>query len=165
MARVGRERSSGCIIATAGHVPGRCSCEAAGETCGVSLHATVIELQRASLSFSVSRDEEYVRLRVLQGSLTLDLGDRAHNYLLLTLARRRLADAAGGCSEEASGWVSLEEFGHDPSMAPPRLNVHVHRLRKMLAEGGVADAMNIVERRGSTRQLRVGTGRIAIAVL
>jgi hypothetical protein len=50
-------------------------------------------------------------------------------------------------------------------MAPGRLNVHVFRLRKQLASGGVANAANIVERRGSTRQLRVGTGRIAIAVL
>ncbi len=127
--------------------------------------APSIELDRASLSFSVSKDEEYVRLRVLQGRLTLDLGARAHHYLLLTLARRRLADAAEGCSDEACGWISLYDLAHDPSMAPDRLNVHVFRLREQLASRGVANAANIVERRGSTRQLRVGTGRIAIAVL
>jgi hypothetical protein len=124
-----------------------------------------MDVRAASLSFSVSRDEEYVRLRVVQGSFTLDLGARAHNYLLLTLARRRLADAADGCSDEACGWVSLEDLAHDPSMAPSRVSVHVFRLRKLLASGGVADAASIVERRASTRQLRVGTGRIAIAVL
>jgi hypothetical protein len=117
------------------------------------------------LSFGVSKDEEYVRLHVRQGRLALDLGARAYNYLLLTLARHRLADAAEGCSEDASGWICLDAFSHDASMLPPRVNIDVFRLRRQLASRGVADAERIVERRPRTRQLRIGTGRIAIAVL
>ena len=154
----------GRVLATADKAPSLCS-GPLGQDCRFLPDAPTIELHTASLSFSVSRDEEYVHLRVLQGRLTLDLGARAHHYMLLTLARRRLADAAEGCSDDACGWVSLEDVAHNPSMAPPRLNVHVWRLRKQLASGGVANAARIVERRGSTRQLRVGTGRIAIAVL
>jgi hypothetical protein len=95
--------------------------------------------------------------------LALDLGARAHNYLLLTLARHRLADAAEGHSEDACGWICLDAFSHDPSMSAPRVNMDVFRLRRQLASRGVADAVRIVERR--TRQLRIGTGRISIAVL
>jgi hypothetical protein len=50
-------------------------------------------------------------------------------------------------------------------MAPPQLNIDVHRIRKQFAEVGVLDAANIVERRPRTRQLRIGTGRLSIIQL
>jgi hypothetical protein len=124
------------------------------------LHASVRDL---TLSFAVSYDEEYVRLRVAGLGISLDLGARSRNYLLLTLARRRLAEAADGLPDTACGWVDQDELAHDPTMNGPQLNVDVFRIRKQFEALGVADAANIVERRRRVRQLRVGTGRIVIA--
>lgn len=121
-----------------------------------------LEVRRLKLAFSVSRDEEHVELQVLSGGRTVDMGARAHNYLLLTLARRRLKDAAEGLPETTCGWVDQDDLAHDPSMAPPQLNIDVFRIRKQFAALGVTDAANIVERRPRTHQLRIGTPLLSI---
>ncbi|HLV64655.1 MAG TPA: FHA domain-containing protein [Polyangiaceae bacterium] len=124
-----------------------------------------LEVRHIHLTFSVSRDEEHVELRATAGSAELELGARNHNYLLLTLARRRLADAAEALPETTCGWVYQEDLATDLGIGLPQLNLEVFRLRKQFASLGVADAANIVERRPRTRQLRVGTGRITIVEL
>jgi hypothetical protein len=93
----------------------------------------------------------------------LEIASKDRNFLLLTLARRRLVDAAEGVSDAACGWVYQEDLEHDPAMATQQLNVDVFRLRKQFAGLGVTDAANVVERRPRTRQLRIGTGRLAIS--
>jgi hypothetical protein len=122
-------------------------------------------VEHLQLSFSVSSDEEHVQLHMSCGGATHDMGTRGHNYLLLTLARRRLEDAAQGTPEASCGWLYQEDLAHDPSMAPPQLNIDVFRIRKQFAAVGVVDAANIVERRPRTRQLRIGTGHISVARL
>lgn len=121
-----------------------------------------LEVQHLHLTFSVTRDEEFVHLRVTCGAHQFDLGSRQHNYLLLTLARRRRDDAAEGTPETACGWIYLEDLAHDPSMAPPQLNVDVFRIRKQFAAIGVIDAANVVERRPRTKQIRLGAARCSI---
>jgi pSer/pThr/pTyr-binding forkhead associated (FHA) protein len=121
-----------------------------------------LEVCHLSLAFSVSRDEEHVELQASSRGITFDLGARAHNYLLLTLARRRLKDAEEGLPHVTCGWIDQEELAHDPSMAPPQLNIDVFRIRKQFAALGVMDAANIVERRPRTRQLRIGTGLLLV---
>ncbi len=117
------------------------------------------------LTFLVSRDEEHVEIRAKSSGRTFDMRARSHNYLLLTLARRRLADAAAGLPETTCGWIDHEDLAHDPSMAPPQLNIDVFRLRKQFAAAGVLDPANVIERRPRTRQLRIGTGRISVVVV
>jgi hypothetical protein len=114
------------------------------------------------LCFSVSRDEEYVRLRMTCGTRDFDMGDRKHNYLLLTLARYRLKEAAEGVIDSACGWMDQEELARDPSMAPPQLNLDVYRIREQFAKVGVVDAAGIIERRPRPRALRVGARRITV---
>ena len=111
--------------------------------------------------FLVSRDEEYVALSARAGSRTFNLGDGFYNYLLLTLARRRLADAAERLDDTACGWVSQEELDHDPTMAPTHINIGVFRMRERLRGFGV-DANAIVERRRTARQLRIGTSHLSV---
>ena len=120
------------------------------------------EVRHLELSFAVSRDEEHVQLHASCGGRSINLGARTFNYLLLTLARRRLEDAAQGLPESECGWIYLDDLAHDPTMAPPQLNIDVHRIRRQFATTNVLDAANIVERRPRTRQLRIGTGHIAI---
>jgi hypothetical protein len=124
-----------------------------------------LEVRHLELTFSVSRDEEYVSLQASCDSRRFDLGARSHHYTLLTLARRRLEDAAQGLPETSCGWVYQEDLSIHPNMTPAELNIDVCRLRKQFASFGVFDAAAIIERRPRTRQLRIGTGRIAIVVL
>jgi hypothetical protein len=122
-----------------------------------------LELADLHLAFSVSRDEEHVRLEMLRAGRPIDMGSRKHNYLLLTLARRRLEESAQGLPDTSCGWIDQEELAHDPSMAPPQLNIDVFRIREHFARAGVVDAAGLIERRPG--QLRIGTGRISIATL
>lgn len=146
----------------------RFSCsELAPETIATSDAGTALGLlvSRLRLSFSVSRDEEFVQLKVASDRGEHDFGSRRHNYLLLTLARRRLEEHEAGVSEAGCGWIDVEELAHDPSMAPPQLNIDVYRIREQFAKEGVVDAAAIIERRPQPRQLRIGTGRITIATI
>ena len=65
----------------------------------------------------------------------------------------------------ACGWIHTEDFAHDPSMAPSRMNIDVFRIRKQLKHFnlcGVAETANIIERRRTSRQIRIGTGHVSI---
>jgi hypothetical protein len=121
-----------------------------------------LEVRHLELVFAVSRDEEHVQLQVNCGLSRFDLGARAHNYLLLTLARRRVDDAREGLPDTSCGWIYLEDLAHDPSFATPQLNIDVFRIRKQFSSVGVLDAANIVERRPRTRQIRLGASRVSI---
>jgi hypothetical protein len=137
-------------------------------TLTVSVRASelaTVEAARLQLSFAVSRDEEYVTLQATSGGCQIDLGARAYHYLLLTLARRRMADAARGFPDTSCGWVDVEELARDRTMAPPRLNVDVFRVRQHFRRLGLVDAESMVERRSRPPQLRIGTGKLSIAVL
>jgi hypothetical protein len=125
-------------------------------------HSAQLRVQDLRLLFFVSSDEEYVSLRVSCRGSTIDLGARAHNYLLLTLARYRLKDAASGLPDTACGWLCPDDISHDPMMWSPRLNVEICRIRKQFAACGVVDAPGIIERRNRLRQLRVGTGLVSV---
>jgi hypothetical protein len=122
-------------------------------------------LRRATLSFGHSRDEEYVTLRLISDSQIVELGARKHNFLLLTLARRRLADKGDGFPDGECGWVYVDDLARDPTMAPPKLHLDVFRIRSHLSSRGVIDARGVVEHRVSAGQIRIGTGCIAIANL
>jgi len=132
-----------------------------------SIASTTLEPQDLPLTlvFGVSRDEEHVQLSVTTSGETHDLGNRAHNYLLLTLARRRLADAAEGLPDTSCGWIYPDDFSSDPSMVPPQLNLNVFRIRKQFAALKLPNPAAILERRPGTKQLRLGTRHIKIVTL
>ena len=143
----------------------RFSCSETVRNTSLATCPAVLEVRHLQLSFSVSRDEEHVHLHMSSGGRTFDMGTRTHNYFLLTLARRRLSDAAEGLADTSCGWIYQEDLAHDPTMAPPQLNIDVFRIRKHFAARGVLDAGNLIERRPRTRQLRIGTAHIVIAQL
>ena len=119
-----------------------------------------LTLHDLSLRFSSSEDEEYVELVAVAGDRHIDLKARAHHYPLLLLARARLADAA--LPEPEQGWILQDELLRKLRCDPGRLHVGVHRLRRQLADAGVAGAQDIVERRPGTRQLRLGTPHVEL---
>lgn len=120
-----------------------------------------------TLRFAVSSDEEYVALSARSSTGTIDLGSRAHHAVLLTLARSRLEDRAtrgggNGLPESAEGWVYQDELAEKLAIDETHLNVAVFRCRRQLAEAGIIDAANIIERRRPTREVRLGVSRIEI---
>jgi hypothetical protein len=123
-----------------------------------------------TLRFQVSRDEEYVALSARVNNQVIDLGARAHHAVLLTLARCRLADRAraaekGALPESAEGWVYQDELAEKLAIDETHLNVAVFRCRRQLAEAGIVDAANIIERRRPTREVRLGVAKIEIATV
>ena len=123
------------------------------------------QVHELRLQFAVSRDEEHVELVATLGDRRFDLGSRGHNYLLLTLARRRLEDAAAGLPDTSCGWVYQDDLGKELDIAVVQLNVDVFRIRKQIAALGLADAPNIIERRSRVKQLRIGVGGLEIRSL
>lgn len=115
-----------------------------------------IALERARLSFRVSRDEEYVELTVADRERSTTLPARGFHYTLLTLARRRLADAASGLDPAEHGWVYADELARQLAATKPKVNLDICRARQQLADYGILGAARIIERRPTTHQLRIG---------
>jgi len=124
-----------------------------------------LEVRHLQLLFSVSRDEEHVAIRMTCGGRTFDMGARSHNYLLLTLARRRMSDTSDGLPETSCGWLYQEDINRGAELEQRQLNLDVFRLRQQFDAVGVADAANIIERRPRTRQLRIGTSHLSVVRL
>ena len=82
------------------------------------------EIGRLRLVFKVTRNEEHVEIEVENGNGRL-LPARAHNYTLLYLARRRIADLEGGHPPSACGWVEKDEVLRALSIMPPQLNLEI----------------------------------------
>lgn len=143
----------------------RFSCPEPFSKTSLADRALDIQVRHLKLLFSVTCDEEHVEIQAFWGANATHLGARMHNYLLLTLARRRLADAAEGVPETSCGWIYQEDLAHDPSMAPPQLNIDVFRIRRQFAALGVVDAANIIERRPRTGQLRIGVSQVSVVCL
>jgi hypothetical protein len=123
------------------------------------------DLDSLRVVFRVSRDEEHVEVVVERRGESIELGSRVHNYPLLLLARQRLSDAANGMPERSCGWVYLEEFVRSLKVTPERVNMDVYRIRRQFAALGVPEPARIIERRPRTRQLRIGTGRLALETI
>ena len=116
-----------------------------------------------SLCFTVSPDEEHVKVlaRTERGEPAL-LPARSCHYTLLTLARARLEDAERGVVEEEQGWLYASDLADMLGYASDRLNVEIYRARTLLAKLGVQDAQRLIERRASSRQLRIGVARLSV---
>ena len=139
---------------------------------GSAVHATSTSLRmqptpRAiGLEFAVSRNEEQVDLSILHGGQRTLLKPRAHSYLLLTLARSRLADQANASLPVTShGWVEQTRLLRMLATTLPQLTLDIYRARRQFADAGISDSAQIVERRASSRELRIGVEQISIRTL
>ena len=107
------------------------------------------------LRFRVTRDEEHVEVIVDSAGTTHVLPPRAHYYTLLTLARVRVHGHRDDVPESARGWITVDELCRMLATDEMKLNVDVFRVRRDLAKLGLANATNVIERRRSSRQLRL----------
>jgi hypothetical protein len=117
---------------------------------------------QARLHFRVSSDEEFVELSLEYEHRLVVLGGRQHNFLLLTLARARLDDAARDLPDADCGWVYKEQLAQGLLMTSPQVDGEVYRIRRHFGHHGVPQAATIIERRTGTTQLRIGMARLQI---
>lgn len=135
-------------------------------SCPQALGATVAESpeERAVISFRVSSDEEFIELSLRYPSHTLPLGSRSHNYLLLVLARARLADIKAGVCDANAGWVYKNDLADALATTPQQVDGEVFRIRANFAQHS-AESGRIIERRPRTTQLRIGFADIEIVAI
>ena len=116
------------------------------------------------LRFEVSRDEEFVALSLVHGGEVTSLGARAHHELLLSLARARLRDMTVGAAlpPAEQGWLYVDDLLSMLRLDLHHFNVNVFRARQQLASAGMLDVGALVERRSTTRQIRLGTTAVEV---
>ncbi|MEY3212472.1 MAG: hypothetical protein RIT28_2953 [Pseudomonadota bacterium] len=120
------------------------------------------------LRFDVSFDGDRVTLTLLfPDGAERRLEPRAHHALLLSLARRWAQDLASGAAPLDAGWVSMDDLARElPASerlaAWGRINLHVYKARRELAELGVESASALIERRRGQELLRFGGARAQI---
>ena len=125
-----------------------------------------LTLADVEIGLRVSRDEERVEVTLSGAGGARVIESRVHHYTLLTLARARLRDRdAAGLVEAQRGWMNVEALCRALAMDEMRLNVEIYRIRKDFAALGVADAAAVIERRRTSRQLRLGTARLTVTTM
>ena len=113
-------------------------------------------LSAGQLLLKFSREEEHVELYLRQDGELTDLGTRSHNYLLLYLARKRLAEVDSGLDQASAGWVYRDDILKDLRIDREHLNLAIFRVRKQFEKAQVPDAACIIQRRPDSQQLRIG---------
>jgi pSer/pThr/pTyr-binding forkhead associated (FHA) protein len=121
---------------------------------GGATAAYQLDLNRLEFVFRVSSEALVVHL--VQDKQDVRLASRACLQTLLVLAQLR----KDGSSHQG-GWIASSELAERRSCSPEKINVDVHRLRKLLEEAGVHDAARIVER-DDTKRLRIAVERSRI---
>lgn len=128
--------------------------------------ADTLALHGATLRFLVSRNEEHVELELIHRETSVRLAPRAHFYLLLELARARLAEKdEPGISEAEQGWVYVPDLITRLRTNDNQLNQQIFRARQQLARARILGASDLFERRPASRQIRLGVGKLEILPL
>ena len=82
--------------------------------------------------FRVSQNEEHVFLQLNINNEDIDLGERAHHYLLLELARKYQRDTAAKIHHNERGWMDKDLLSRTLGMSESHINIQIYRLRKQL---------------------------------
>lgn len=114
------------------------------------------------LRFELSRDEEYIALSLVRGNEVTTLRDHIHHEMLLALARERRADQEAGLPSAEQGWIYVNDLLDILKLDLKHLNVNIFRARQHLARAMMPEVGALIERRSTTRQIRLG---IAVEII
>jgi hypothetical protein len=120
-------------------------------------------LDTIHLELAVSLDEEHVEITVVHRGKRTTLESREHGYILLTLARARLADAELPFAEQ--GWLDRDQLLKMLGTDTNALNVGIYRARGQLGAAGVDGAAGVVEVRRGRRRFGLEPERLTITSL
>jgi pSer/pThr/pTyr-binding forkhead associated (FHA) protein len=120
-------------------------------------------LRDSTMRISVSGDQERVDIRLLLGDQVIPLRSRSYCQLVLALARAWVADeAAAGAGKANAGWRPVTEMLEMLHLSETTFNTHIVRARKDLAQAGVLDATDLVERQPMPPRVRLGVRKVEI---
>lgn len=131
---------------------------------GLPAGESTVDAGRASqlcLRFSTSRDQEHVALEAMLNGEVVSLGARAHNFALLCLARRRLAERQSGIHESECGWFYAQELRETLAVDRVTLNLQLWRAVQVTSKLALP-AGQLIERRLDSQQLRIGVADLDI---
>ncbi len=120
------------------------------------------DVKEMELALSVSADRETVTVWTTVDGRRHELPSRAHHELLLVLAEARLNEFREGVADSQAGWLDVEEAARHTAAGLAKLNLDIFRIRRAFENMGLREPHEIIERRASRRQIRIGTGRIQI---
>ena len=128
----------------------------------VSVEQEVSSLKDIGFVFQLSLDEENAQLKLRTANEELDLGERSHHYLTLTLARLKVASIEQGIDETEQGWVYADQLAKDLGLTETHLNIQIHRARKQLFESLHCnpDPESFIQRRGG--KVRLGLNNFSV---
>jgi len=87
---------------------------------------------QVGIFFDVSQNEEHVSFRLKMDQHEYDLGERNHHYLMLLLARKRIADIQTGVCVTEQGWVDKADLCKMLGQNEGHINIQVYRFRKQV---------------------------------
>jgi len=120
-------------------------------------------LERLTLVFHVSRDEEDIVLHLRDRDEHLTLPHRSHHVLLLALGRERLRDAENeALSGRSQGWMDRDLLLSQLKITTATLDQQVHRARQQFQQLQIHEARRLVERRRGSGALRIGAARLEV---
>lgn len=119
-----------------------------------------LRLEGATLTVRVSRNQERVAVVLETDGARTELESRAHSYLLFLLARQLLEEGERPPAER--GWMDQTVLCAMLKIERRTLNVQVYRARKQLVQAGFIDGAQIIERRRSTEELRLGVMNVRV---
>lgn len=132
-------------------------------TTRVAGSGSAMTLEQIALELTVNRNEEQVDITIVHKGQRSALRSRAHSYVLLTLARLRIADQEQAELPASShGWVDQDQLVKLLATTRGRLALDVYRARCQFADAGISDAALLVERRTGSRELRIGVSRLSV---
>lgn len=83
-------------------------------------------------NFNASQNEEHVSLSLVVDKKEFNLGERNHHYLLLLLARQRLADIDKGIEPSEQGWINKDVLIKMLGIIEQHINIQIYRFRKQV---------------------------------
>lgn len=120
------------------------------------------DLRTTRFVFTEALDAGLVRLRVGCDDGEVSISGRSFILVLLHLARARLTDRERGIDERECGWRTRHEIVTELRISPDKLNLDLHRARRVLQAEGVRAVDALIERRREQAALRIGLGDLTI---
>ena len=110
------------------------------------LHHSKAE-ESLKMTFNISLDEENIGLVMDTDHAQYNLGEKAHHYPMLLLAKQRIVDKDKGIAEKEMGWLSTDVLMHELRTDASHLNILIYRARKAVSQIDPLLGRDMIQRR------------------
>jgi pSer/pThr/pTyr-binding forkhead associated (FHA) protein len=129
---------------------------------GTQRDQALIDIRDLTLELHVTVDREDISAIVTVNGRAYHLPNRSHHELLLLLVEARMSAQQRALPDDEAGWMTLDEATRSAGVGINKLNLDIFRLRREFEGLGLRDPRQLVERRETRREIRVGTGRLSV---